>query len=135
MDSISVVVFDTRLLRESRQMEIDFVNQLDVHYRRLRQWESFVGMTGKLEANQLEHRSRLCEKELKRSGSDVECAMLGASPRKVRSLDASRARRMAGTASGVAKEPQLDAQVVGRNRLWPIRLWPSLSDRLWPNRL
>ena len=23
----------------------------------------------------------------------------------------------------------------GRNRLWPIRLWPSLSDRLWPNRL
>ena len=24
---------------------------------------------------------------------------------------------------------------VGRNRLWPNRLWPSLSDRLWPNRL
>ena len=23
----------------------------------------------------------------------------------------------------------------GRNRLWPIRLWPSLSDRLWPIRL
>ena len=21
----------------------------------------------------------------------------------------------------------------GRNRLWPIRFWPSLSDRLWPN--
>ena len=30
MDSISVE-FDTRLLRESRQMEIDFVNQLDVN--------------------------------------------------------------------------------------------------------
>ena len=102
MDSICVVVFDTRLQRESRQMEIDFVNQLDVYYRRPRQWESFVGMTGMLEANQLEYRSRLCEKELKQSGSDVECAMLGASPRKIRSLDASRARRMAGTASGVA---------------------------------
>ena len=23
----------------------------------------------------------------------------------------------------------------GRNRPWPIRLWPSSSDRLWPNRL
>ena len=28
--SISVVVFDTRLLRGSRQTEIDFVNQLNV---------------------------------------------------------------------------------------------------------
>ena len=112
MDSISVVVFDTRLLRESRQMEIDFVNQLDVYYRRPRQWESFVGMTGMLEANQLEYRSRLCEKELKRSGSDVECAMLGASPRKIRSLTASGARRKAGTASGVAIEQQPDEQVV-----------------------
>ena len=58
MGSISVVVFDTRSLRESRQMEIDFVNQLDVYYRRPRQWESFVGMTGMLEANRLEYRSR-----------------------------------------------------------------------------
>ena len=54
MDSISEMVFDTRLLRESRQMEIEVVNQLDVYYRRPRQWESFVGMTGMLEANQLE---------------------------------------------------------------------------------
>ena len=23
----------------------------------------------------------------------------------------------------------------GRSRLWPIRLWPSLSNRLWPIRL
>ena len=38
MDSISVVVFDTRLMQESRQMEIDFVNQLDVNCRRPRQW-------------------------------------------------------------------------------------------------
>ena len=30
MDSISAVVVDTRSLRESRQMEIEFVNQLDV---------------------------------------------------------------------------------------------------------
>ena len=36
MDSIRVVVFDARLLRDSRQMEIDFVNQLDVYYRRPR---------------------------------------------------------------------------------------------------
>ena len=115
MDSISVVEFDTRLLRESRQMEIDFVNQLDVYYRHPRQWASFVGMTGMLEARQLEYRSRLCEKGLKRSGSDVECAMLGASPRKIRSLDASGARRMAGVASGVAIEPQPDEQVVCRD--------------------
>ena len=58
MDNISVVVFDTRLMQESRQMEIDFVDQLDVYCRRPRQWDSFVGM---LEANQLEYRSRLCE--------------------------------------------------------------------------
>ena len=128
MDNISVVVFDTRLLRESRQMEIDFVNQLDVYWKRPRQWalsrpviptrmvnerysrlrekefewtSSVVkSLTGMLEVNQLVYRSRLCARELKRSGSDVECAMLGASPRKIRSLDASGARRMAGTVSG-----------------------------------
>ena len=38
MDSIRVVEFDPRVLREPRQMEIDFVNQLDVHRTRLRQW-------------------------------------------------------------------------------------------------
>ena len=37
MDIVSVVVFDTRLLRESRQTEIVFVNQLDVYCRRPRQ--------------------------------------------------------------------------------------------------
>ena len=82
MDSISVMVFDTRLLRESRQVEIDFLNQLDVYYRRRKQWElsspfiltrsvdefewtsSVVKcVTGMLEAKQLEYRSRLCEKE------------------------------------------------------------------------
>ena len=109
MDSISVVVFDTILMQESRQMVIDFVSQLDAYCRRPRRWESFVGM---LEANQLEYRSRLCEKELKRLGFDAECAMLGASPRKIRSMDASRARRMAGSVSGVAIEPQLGKQVV-----------------------
>ena len=98
MDSISVVVFDTRLLRESRK--IDFVNQLDMYCKRQKQCESFVGITGMLEANQLEYRSRLCDKELTRSGSDVKCAVFRASPRKIRSLDASGARRMAGTPSG-----------------------------------
>ena len=58
-----------------------------------------------LEAKQLEYCSRLCEKELKRPGFDVECVMLGASPRKIRSLDASGARRKAGTVSGAAIEP------------------------------
>ena len=65
-----------------------------------------------LEDNQLEYRSRLYEKELKRLGFDVEFAMLGALPRKIRSMDASGARRMAGTVSGVAIEPQLGEQVV-----------------------
>ena len=69
MDSISVVVFDIRLMQESRL----FLNQLDVYCRRPRQWESFVGMH---DANRLEYRSRLCEKELKRLGFDVNCAML-----------------------------------------------------------
>ena len=101
MGCINVVVFNTRLLRESRQMEIDFVNQLDLYCRRMRQWElgspaiptrrlderylrlrekkfewtsSVVKcMMGMLEANQLEYRPRLCEQELKRSGFDVEC--------------------------------------------------------------
>ena len=40
LDSISVLVFDTRLLRESRQMEIGFVNQLYANCKRLRQWAS-----------------------------------------------------------------------------------------------
>ena len=100
-----MVVFDTRLLRESRQMETDFVNQLDVYCRRPRQWESFVEMTGMLEANQLEYGSILCEKELKRSGFDVECAMLGASPWKIRSLDVFGARRM------VSTQPRLDCRI------------------------
>ena len=38
--------------------------------------------------------------------------MLGASPRKIRSMDVSGARRVAGTGSGVAIEPQFDEQVV-----------------------
>ena len=46
------------------------------------------------------------------SSSDVECAMLGASPRKIRSLDAAGARRMIGTTNGMAIEPQPDEQVV-----------------------
>ena len=69
MDSISVVVFDTRLLRESIQTEIDFVNQLDVYKQ-----TSNAVMTGMLEAHQLEYCSRLCEKDLKRTSFDVECA-------------------------------------------------------------
>ena len=37
-NSISVMEFDPRLLRDSRQSEIDFVNQLDVYRKRPRQW-------------------------------------------------------------------------------------------------
>ena len=76
------------------------MNQLDVHRKHQKQWASsipliptkWVDVNGE-SAEQLEHRSRLCEKGLKRSSSDVECA------RKTRSLDASGARRMVGTAS------------------------------------
>ena len=113
--SIRVVESDPRVLQESRQMEVDFVNQLDVHRKRQRQWASGILLIPTKNgggAEQLEYRSKLCEKELKRSSSDVECAMLGASPRKIRSLDASRARRMVGTASKVAIEPQPDEEVV-----------------------
>ena len=69
-------------------------------------------MTGMLEAHQLEYCSRPCEKDLKRSSSDVECAMLGASPLFFWSLDASGARRVVGTASEVAIETECDEQVV-----------------------
>ena len=77
-----------------------------------------------LEANQLEYRSKLCEKELRRSSFDIECAMLGASPRKIRSMDASGARRMAGIVSGVTIEPQFGKQVVCQD------LTGELSDSL-----
>ena len=117
MDSISVVEFDTRVLRESRQMEIDFVNQLDVNCKRPRQWASSFPFipTKRVDVNgggakQLEYRSRLREKELKRSSSYVEWAMLGASPRKIRSLDTSGATSYGW--SEVAIERQPDEQVV-----------------------
>ena len=134
MNSISVVVFDTRLLRESRSIEIDFVKHLVLYYRRPGQWalsspvfpkrrvdarkssnaSSVVKcltinvMTGMLETNQLEYCSRLCEKELKRSGFDVECVMLYPSPRKIRM----RLEHVVWLAlSGVAIDPQPDEQV------------------------
>ena len=90
-----------------------------MYRKRPRQWASSfpliptkcVDVNGE-GAEQLEYRSRLCEKELKRSSSDVECAMLGASARKIRSLNASGARRMVSATSEVAIEPQPDEQVV-----------------------
>ena len=42
MDSIRVVELDPRVLREPRQLDIDFVNQLDVHRKRPRQWASSI---------------------------------------------------------------------------------------------
>ena len=42
MDSIRVMEFDPRVLREPRWMEIDFVNHLDVHRERPRQWASSI---------------------------------------------------------------------------------------------
>ena len=71
MDSISVVVVDTRLLRESRQMEIDFVNKWDVYCRRPRQWAlgSPVIPTRRVG----EPYSRLREKEFEWTSSVVKC--------------------------------------------------------------
>ena len=92
MDSISVVEFDTRVLRESRQMEIDFVNQLDMNCKRSRPWAltfpviptKWVDVNGG-GAKQLEYCSRLCEKDLKRLSSNVKCAMFGMMSRSVAS--------------------------------------------------
>ena len=42
MDSMRVVEFDPRVMREPRQMEIDFVNRLDVHRKRPSQWASSI---------------------------------------------------------------------------------------------
>ena len=79
MDSIRVVEFDPRVLRESRHMAIDFVNQLDVNCKRPRQWaSSFPVIPTKCVdvngggATQLDYCSRKCEKELKGSSSNVK---------------------------------------------------------------
>ena len=58
---ISAVAFDPRLLRESRQTEIDFVSQLGVYWKRPRQCalSSPVIPTRRVD----ERCSRLCEKE------------------------------------------------------------------------
>ena len=53
-DSIRVVEFDPRVLRETRQMEIDFVNQLDVHRKRPRQ----VGIKYSRHPNEMGGRER-----------------------------------------------------------------------------
>ena len=89
-DSISVVEFDTRVVRESRQMAIDFVNQLDVNCKRPRQWaSSFPVIPTKCVdvngggAKQLEYCSRLCEKELKGSSSNVKCETFDMTSRSV----------------------------------------------------
>ena len=102
-DSIIVVEFDTRVLRESRQMEIDLVNQLDVNCKRPRQWASSfpviptkcVDVNGG-SAKQLEYCSRPCEKDLKRLSFNVKCATFD----------------MMSRTSEVAIEPQPDEHVV-----------------------
>ena len=109
-DSISVVEFDTRVLRESRQMAIDFVNQLDVNCKRPRQLASSfpiipmkcVDVNGG-GAKQLEYCSRLCEKELKGSSSNVKCETFDIMSRSV--------------VSDVASELPTDEQVVCQDLL------------------
>ena len=108
-DSIIVVEFDPRVLRETRQMGIDFVNQLDVHRKRPK-WASsipfiptkWVDVNGG-GAKQLEYCSRLCEKELKRLSSNVKCDMMS--------------RRVVSATSDVASEPPTDEQVVCQDLL------------------
>ena len=73
--SIGAAEFDPRLLRESRQTEINFMDQLDVCRARPKQWASNVPViptkwVDEGGAKQLEYCSRLCEKELKRSRSN-----------------------------------------------------------------
>ena len=122
MDSISVVEFDTRVLRESRQMEIDFANQLDLNCKRSRQWAStfpviptkWVDVNGG-GAKQLEYCSRLCEKDLKRLSSNVKCAMFDLMSRSV-----------AGATSDVVSKLPTDEQVVCRELI--VELSNSLSE-------
>ena len=93
-DSLGMAEFDPKLLRESRQTEIDFVDQLEVHRKRPTQCASSILVipTKRLDeggAKQLQFCSRLCEKEPEWSSSVVKCATLDMRSRKIAFLDAS----------------------------------------------
>ena len=119
MGIVRVVEFDTRVLRESRQMEIDVVNQLDVNCKRPRQWASsfpviprkWVDVNGE-GAEQLEYCSRWCEEELEGSSSNVKCETFDMMSRKITLLDASATCWVVSASSDVASELPTDEQVV-----------------------
>ena len=101
---ISAVEFDARLLRESRQTEFNFVDQLDV-YRKRPRLEAFsipVIPMRRVDARY----SRLCKKEFECSSSDVKCLTFDVMPRKTMVLDASAIRCVAGAVSEIAVELQ-----------------------------
>ena len=87
-DSISVAEFDTRVLRESTQTDIDFVDQFDVYRERPRRWASSISViptkwVDEGSAKQLEYCSRLCEKEVDRFSSNVKCVTVDVMSRKI----------------------------------------------------
>ena len=122
VDSIGAVEFDPRLLREPRQREIDFMSQLDVYRKRPRQWASSVpGIpTERVDeggVEQPEYYSRSCEKELKRSSSNVKCVTVDVMSRKIMFWDASAMRCVASATSEVASELPPDEQAVCQDLL------------------
>ena len=81
-NSISVMELDPRLLRDSRQTEIDFVNQMDVYRKRPRQWASNIPVIPTKWAHmnegcakQHEYHSRLCMKKIEQWNLTDECVM------------------------------------------------------------
>ena len=112
---ISTVECDPRLLRESRQTEIDFAYQLEVHGKRPRQWalNNPVIPTRWVD----ERCSRLCEKEFGWSSSNVKCATSDVTSRKIMVLDESAMCRMASAVSEVAAELQHDEQACQESML------------------
>ena len=124
MGIVRVEEFDTRVLRESRQMEIDVVNQLDVNCKRPRQWASsfpviprkWVDVNGE-GAEQLEYCSRWCEEELEGSSSNVKFERFDMMSRKITFLDASATCWVVSATSDVTSELPTDEQVVCQDLL------------------
>ena len=122
-DSIRLMEYDPGYLQESRQTEIDFVNQWDVYRCRPMQWALTFPV---IPTKWVDERcSRLCDKEFGRSSSDDECVM----SRKIMFLNAPATCCVASAMSEMALELQLDEQAVCSRLDWRIGVFVVWSAK------